>query len=279
MSNNIPHPHQLNLPRSTQDLPSEPETEEEGEDDDGSSFDDGNNDTVRSPLLGLSNKRDSISITRSPELRAASGRRPSLPAHRLSRTKSSQSHVQPSSTASSTTEKYKNYKWLSNTGSEPGVNVNEPPGRYSELVDEVSVTVVDYASDGSASRVDLPGAVLGEWLEGEDGRREVSPDTTGAGEEKAGGKGKSGVRKSVRWINVDGEGVVGSGSEAVRRPNSIAVFSLLGINFQTIKTLALTYNLHPLAIEDALRAGNNPRSKIDFYAEHLYTQVSRPVRV
>jgi Mg2+ and Co2+ transporter CorA len=47
-----------------------------------------------------------------------------------------------------------------------------------------------------------------------------------------------------------------------------------GINFETMKVLALKYNLHPLAIEDALRANNNPRSKIDFYAEHLYTQVS-----
>jgi hypothetical protein len=55
------------------------------------------------------------------------------------------------------------------------------------------------------------------------------------------------------------------------------LFSGTGINFETIKVLALKYNLHPLAIEDALRAQNNPRSKIDFYAEHLYTQVSYEV--
>lgn len=40
-----------------------------------------------------------------------------------------------------------------------------------------------------------------------------------------------------------------------------------------IKTLSLRFNLHPLAIEDALRASNSPRSKMDFYKTHLYMQI------
>jgi len=31
--------------------------------------------------------------------------------------------------------------------------------------------------------------------------------------------------------------------------------------------------LHPLAVEDALRATNSPRSKLDFYKNHLYLQI------
>ncbi|KAG7571526.1 hypothetical protein FFLO_00542 [Filobasidium floriforme] len=181
----------------------------------------------RSPLLA--NKRASISQS------SDRPRRPSLPAHMHQ----SYSHSQ--------NERYDAYRWLSNTGSEPGIDVRQDPGRYAELDDEVGVTVVDYATDGTASRVDLPGSKLETWLNSQDGKRPVSPapQTPGLDEKKANDR----PRKSVRWINLD------------------------GINFETIKVLALKYNLHPLAIEDALRANNNPRSKIDFYAEHLYTQV------
>jgi hypothetical protein len=31
--------------------------------------------------------------------------------------------------------------------------------------------------------------------------------------------------------------------------------------------------LHPLAVEDALRSSNSPRSKLDFYRSHLYLQL------
>jgi len=31
--------------------------------------------------------------------------------------------------------------------------------------------------------------------------------------------------------------------------------------------------LHPLAVEDALRSSNSPRSKLDFYRNHLYMQI------
>lgn len=37
--------------------------------------------------------------------------------------------------------------------------------------------------------------------------------------------------------------------------------------------LELTRSLHPLAVEDALRATNSPRSKLDFYKNHLYLQI------
>jgi hypothetical protein len=32
-------------------------------------------------------------------------------------------------------------------------------------------------------------------------------------------------------------------------------------------------SLHPLAVEDALRSANSPRSKLDFYRNHLYLQI------
>lgn len=35
----------------------------------------------------------------------------------------------------------------------------------------------------------------------------------------------------------------------------------------------LKVSLHPLAVEDALRATNSPRSKLDFYNSHLYLQI------
>ena len=35
----------------------------------------------------------------------------------------------------------------------------------------------------------------------------------------------------------------------------------------------MTYSLHPLAVEDALRSHNSPRSKLDFYKSHLYLQI------
>lgn len=165
------------------------------------------------------------------------------------------------------------YRWLYNTGDEPGVDVRKAPGVYAKLRDPARCTIVDYDDRGQGTRVDVPGAKLREWLESEDGRRPSDEDdpreegerqnslegaaaTPPARQQSTGGSphpqqqppsGSS--RRSVRWINVD------------------------GINFDIVKTLALRYDLHPLAIEDALRAGNNPRSKVDFYATHLYAQV------
>lgn len=174
------------------------------------------------------------------------------------------------------------YRWLYNTGSEPGVDVTKDPGVYRSLNTPVRVTVVDYDSYGNGTRVDVPGSKLKEWLESEDGQRpsdawikDSSPEDSDATEAtgyqdphhddgtttksktykkthiKPNAHAKSHVDekpKSVRWINVD------------------------GINFSVLKTLTLKYDLHPLSVEDSLRASQNPRSKVDFYQNHLYLQ-------
>lgn len=36
---------------------------------------------------------------------------------------------------------------------------------------------------------------------------------------------------------------------------------------------SLTGRLHPLAVEDALRSGRSPRSKVDYYRTHMYLQI------
>jgi Mg2+ and Co2+ transporter CorA len=104
------------------------------------------------------------------------------------------------------------------------------------------VTIVDYSSDGQGTRVDVPGKKLKMWLNSPDGQRPVQPQPGTQGDDKE-------KLRSVRWINVD------------------------GINFEILKFLTLRYGLHPLAVEDTLRATNNPRSKLDFYANHLYLQI------
>jgi hypothetical protein len=134
------------------------------------------------------------------------------------------------------------YHWLSNTGSEPGVDVTQDVGDYVNLTDPVRVTIVDYSSDGQGTRVDVPGKKLKMWLNSPDGQRPVQPQPGMQGDDKD-------RLRSVRWINVD------------------------GINFEILKFLTLRYGLHPLAVEDTLRATNNPRSKLDFYANHLYCQI------
>lgn len=37
--------------------------------------------------------------------------------------------------------------------------------------------------------------------------------------------------------------------------------------------MTLRYQLHPLAVEDALRSGRSPRSKVDYYRTHMYLQI------
>ncbi|TFY82441.1 hypothetical protein EWM64_g1576 [Hericium alpestre] len=50
----------------------------------------------------------------------------------------------------------------------------------------------------------------------------------------------------VRWINVG------------------------GISWDVVSALALTYNLHPLALEDLLQPRGHARSKADYYSQHLF---------
>jgi hypothetical protein len=108
------------------------------------------------------------------------------------------------------------YQHLTNTGSEPGVDVTRDAADYAHLKTQTRVTVrervtcvhsrvlaesrglvllqvVDYNSDGEGFRVDLPGDQLEAWLKGDDGQR----PSVGGMEDKTPGR-------SVRWINVDG---------------------------------------------------------------------------
>ncbi|ORX35165.1 hypothetical protein BD324DRAFT_634098 [Kockovaella imperatae] len=137
------------------------------------------------------------------------------------------------------------YRWLSSgqllntrTGDEPGVDVRSrrDEAAYGHLTDESHITVLDYCSnkDGRNTRADFDGSQLSAWLDSEHGERVNTED---------------GKPYGVRWIHVN------------------------KLNWQVIKTLTMRYNLHPLAVEDALQAENSHRSKIDFYKTHLYFQV------
>ncbi|KAK4684434.1 hypothetical protein P7C73_g5743, partial [Tremellales sp. Uapishka_1] len=138
------------------------------------------------------------------------------------------------------------YKWLDQgyvggqTGDEPGVDVRSQRDEksYSHLKGETRVTVVDYASDSEEGhqnvKVEFEGGRLRTWLDSPPGQRPTDEDGKPVG---------------VRWIHVE------------------------GLNWEVFKILAIEYGLHPLAVEDALRASNAPRSKLDFYKTHLYLQV------
>ncbi|WVR03020.1 hypothetical protein IAU60_000009 [Kwoniella sp. DSM 27419] len=136
-------------------------------------------------------------------------------------------------------------RWLTNpagggTGDEPGVDVKSKRDEeaYGHLRAKTKVTVVDYSSnpaeDGTNLKCDFPGERLREWLDSDVGERRTGDD---------------GKPLGVRWIHID------------------------GLNWEVIKTLVLHYGLHPLAVEDSLRATNTPRSKMDFYRNHLYLQI------
>nr|XP_018266065.1 uncharacterized protein I303_00034 [Kwoniella dejecticola CBS 10117]OBR88223.1 hypothetical protein I303_00034 [Kwoniella dejecticola CBS 10117] len=137
------------------------------------------------------------------------------------------------------------YRWLTTaagggTGDEPGVDVKSRRDEeaYGHLKNKTKVTVVDYSSnpdeDNTNLRCEFPGERLREWLDSDHGQRQ---------------RGDDGKPTGVRWIHID------------------------GLNWQVIKTLVLHFGLHPLAVEDALRATNTPRSKLDFYRNHLYLQI------
>ncbi|KAK8844840.1 hypothetical protein IAR55_006690 [Kwoniella newhampshirensis] len=138
------------------------------------------------------------------------------------------------------------YRWLNTsavaggTGDEPGVDVKSKRDEeaYGHLKAKTHVKIVDYSSnpneDGMNLTCDFPGERLREWLDGEHGKRRL---------------GEDGKPYGVRWIHVD------------------------GVSWEVVKTLVLHYGLHPLAVEDSLRATNTPRSKLDFYKNHLYLQL------
>ncbi|WVQ74121.1 hypothetical protein IAR50_003712 [Cryptococcus sp. DSM 104548] len=136
------------------------------------------------------------------------------------------------------------YRWLTtvagSTGDEPGVDVKSKRDEktYHHLKGKTHIEVVDYSSDPNEEDMNLashfPGEKLQEWLESSHGKRRT---------------GEDGKPVGVRWIHID------------------------GINWEVIKKLVLHFGLHPLAVEDALEAESSPRSKLDFYRNHLYLQL------
>ncbi|BEJ14529.1 hypothetical protein CspHIS471_0402960 [Cutaneotrichosporon sp. HIS471] len=126
------------------------------------------------------------------------------------------------------------------TGDEPGVDVRSARDQeaYGHLKSKTSITVIDYSSDPDAEdtnvRIDFPGSKLASWLKSHAGKRPLGDD---------------GKPLGVRWIHVT------------------------GLSWEVMKTLTLCYQLHPLAVEDALRSSRSPRSKIDYYRTHMYLQI------
>ncbi|CAD6581015.1 MAG: hypothetical protein TREMPRED_002905 [Tremellales sp. Tagirdzhanova-0007] len=136
------------------------------------------------------------------------------------------------------------YHWVSSgpsgggIGDEPGVDVRSRRDElaYGHLKGSATITVYDYSPDTEHTdvKVSFPGDRLKEWFE-TDGKKRLL--------------GEDGKPKGVRWIHVE------------------------GMNWEVIKELTLEYGLHPLSVEDALRATDSPRSKLDFYQNHLYLQI------
>ncbi|WVN87629.1 uncharacterized protein L203_102812 [Cryptococcus depauperatus CBS 7841] len=137
----------------------------------------------------------------------------------------------------------------SGTGDEPGVDVQSQRDEqtYGHLRGESRIEVVDYAPSvgGMNWTVALDGDRLQDWLESPHGRRPLGDD------------GKPlGVRSCRRRQLGRREGVDG----AIRVRECLA-------------STADWRRLHPLAVEDALEAAEAPRSKLDFYKDHLYLQL------
>ncbi|WVO24084.1 uncharacterized protein IAS62_005448 [Cryptococcus decagattii] len=137
------------------------------------------------------------------------------------------------------------YRWLNTstvvgTGDEPGVDVKSKRDQknYGHLKGSTHIKVVDYCSNPDQDCMnrssDFPGEKLQEWLDSEHGKRQLD---------------ENGKPMGVRWIHVD------------------------GVNWEVVKALVLHFGLHPLAVEDSLEAPESPRSKLDFYKDHLYLQL------
>ncbi|KAF8142453.1 hypothetical protein K438DRAFT_1994987 [Mycena galopus ATCC 62051] len=46
-----------------------------------------------------------------------------------------------------------------------------------------------------------------------------------------------------------------------------------GMSWDVMKALSIKYNLHPLALEDVFHAHSRARSKVDYYAQHLFLRI------
>ncbi|KAG9078295.1 hypothetical protein FS749_009724 [Ceratobasidium sp. UAMH 11750] len=59
-----------------------------------------------------------------------------------------------------------------------------------------------------------------------------------------------------------------------RRSNEVRWINIGGISWDVIKALAIRYNLHPLSIEDVMAGTADKSFKIDYYAQHLFAQLT-----
>ncbi|RSH84065.1 hypothetical protein EHS25_005310 [Saitozyma podzolica] len=188
------------------------------------------------------------------------------------------------------------YHWVSpsaggGTGDEPGVNVRSKRDEeaYSHLTAASQVTVVDFSAnpdqDTSNIRCDFQGERLKEFLEG--GYRPTDDEGKALG---------------VRWIHVEGLNweviktlTLHFGVNAVLSqvpepqppiytdrahspsPLNVILETMGASHPRLVRASSVTPadhpSLHPLAVEDALRSSNSPRSKLDFYRSHLYLQI------
>ncbi|EJF56330.1 hypothetical protein DICSQDRAFT_71711 [Dichomitus squalens LYAD-421 SS1] len=120
-------------------------------------------------------------------------------------------------------------------GAEPGADPRSAAAflKYGHIRQRCTIEVNDY----STTRVGSARMDNSEFLKflGEEGER-----------------GASGAREPwvrVRWIDVG------------------------GISWDVISALALKYDLHPLAVEDVLHQRGHPRSKADYYPQHLFVRI------
>lgn len=70
------------------------------------------------------------------------------------------------------------------------------------------------------------------------------------------------ISSAYRWTQLGGH----QDSDAALRVSALPFL----LHYIAIADLL---RLHPLAVEDALRSSNSPRSKLDFYRNHLYLQI------
>ncbi|PPR02708.1 hypothetical protein CVT26_009811 [Gymnopilus dilepis] len=121
-------------------------------------------------------------------------------------------------------------------GAEPGVNPRsgESTVEYDHFKQECFIEIVDYDYD-DVSFQRLTNETLIKFLKDE------APSTE-SGEEHF-------PPKMVRWINI------------------------AGIDWSVLRSVALRYNLHSLALEDILHERGHTHSKADYYPGHLFLRV------
>ncbi|TFY79352.1 hypothetical protein EWM64_g4661 [Hericium alpestre] len=76
---------------------------------------------------------------------------------------------------------------------------------------------------------------------------------------------------SGRMTNAEFVGYLQNAEASAREPwVRVRWINVGGISWDVVSALALTYNLHPLALEDLLQPRGHARSKADYYSQHLF---------